>query len=190
MGRVPIANPQERNSMNESTISPKYYAGVGSRETPHAIITLMIETAQILGHYGWTLRSGGAPGADVAFEIGADSVQGAKEIYLPWAGFNENRSNRYQITDAALDLAASYHPGWHHCNHIARKFHARNGYQVLGQDLKTPSRVVVCWTRGAKGGGGTGQAIRIARANEIPVHDLGDPKIENLYRAWVAKYKV
>jgi hypothetical protein len=34
--------------------------------------------------------------------------------------------------------------------------------------------MVVCWTPGARGRGGTGSAIRLARSREIPVHDLAD----------------
>jgi hypothetical protein len=37
----------------------------------------------------------------------------------------------------------------------------------------------LCWTKGAAGGGGTGQAIRIARSRDIPVFDLADPKTLN-----------
>jgi len=34
--------------------------------------------------------------------------------------------------------------------------------------------MVVCWTPGARGRGGTGSAIRLARSRGIPVHDLAD----------------
>ncbi len=34
--------------------------------------------------------------------------------------------------------------------------------------------MVVCWTPGGRGRGGTGSAIRLARSREIPVHDLAD----------------
>ncbi|HRY03076.1 MAG TPA: hypothetical protein P5256_08115, partial [Beijerinckiaceae bacterium] len=35
---------------------------------------------------------------------------------------------------------------------------------------------VICWTKDARGGGGTGQAIRLARAHGVPVFDLADPQ--------------
>jgi hypothetical protein len=38
--------------------------------------------------------------------------------------------------------------------------------------------MVICWTSRGLGGGGTGQAIRIAKAHKIPVFDLGKPDIE------------
>jgi hypothetical protein len=50
---------------------------------------------------------------------------------------------------------------------------ARNCYQMLGLDLKTPVEFVICWTPQGKGAGGTGQALRIARDLKIPIYDLG-----------------
>lgn len=148
------------------------YAGIGSRETPAGALRSMWTLASALEDRGLVLRSGGAPGADQAFEAGV-SAPDAKEIYLPWRMFEFNPSPRFNITQAALDMAARYHPAWYRCTPAAKKLHARNCYQVLGEDLKTPSLFVVCWTRGGLGGGGTGQAIRIARAHDIPVFDLG-----------------
>ncbi len=46
---------------------------------------------------------------------------------------------------------------------------ARNCYQILGEDLKTPSLFVVCWHTGS---GGTTQAVRLARKHNIPVFNL------------------
>jgi predicted Rossmann fold nucleotide-binding protein DprA/Smf involved in DNA uptake len=62
----------------------KYYAGVGSRQTPENILHLMTRIAMRMAELGWVLRSGGAKGADYAFEKGAGDK---KEIYLPWRGF-------------------------------------------------------------------------------------------------------
>lgn len=148
------------------------YAGIGSRETPAGALRSMSAIASTLEDRGLILRSGGAPGADQAFEAGV-SKEAAKEIYLPWRLFEFNPSPRFEISQAALDMAAKYHPAWYRCTPAAKKLHARNCYQVLGEDLKTPSLFVVCWTRGGLGGGGTGQAIRIARAHDVPVFDLG-----------------
>jgi len=48
----------------------------------------MTKIAQRMSEKGFVLRSGGAKGADEAFENGA----GEKEIYLPWRGFRDNPS--------------------------------------------------------------------------------------------------
>ena len=155
------------------------YAGIGSRDTPENIILDMANIGYHLASIGWKLRSGHADGADKAFEYGAKQAKGEMEIYLPWAGFNNapHSDVRYivpEFTPQLLELAAKHHPAWFKCSQGAQKLHARNGCQVLGLDLKTPAQMVVCWTANAKGLGGTGQAIRIARANEIPVFDLAD----------------
>jgi hypothetical protein len=50
---------------------------------------------------------------------------------------------------------------------------ARNAMQVLGPDLKTPSKFVICWTLEGKEIGGTSQAIRIAKDFSIPIYNLG-----------------
>jgi predicted Rossmann fold nucleotide-binding protein DprA/Smf involved in DNA uptake len=42
----------------------KYYAGIGSRETPKDICDIMTQLAIKLANNGWVLRSGGAKGAD------------------------------------------------------------------------------------------------------------------------------
>ncbi len=48
----------------------KYYAGIGSRKTPPEMMSLMTDLAARLEEQGWILRSGGAIGADSAFQLG------------------------------------------------------------------------------------------------------------------------
>lgn len=110
---------------------------------------------------GWILRSGGARGADKAFEEGVRKDH-MKEIYLPTG----------EITSEALDLAQSFHPSWESCDDYARKLHARNGYIALGKDLNSPVDFGVCWTPGGKISGGSGQALRILSSRGIPVFNL------------------
>jgi hypothetical protein len=165
-----------------------HYTGIGSRATPPEIRQLMVDIARTFAGYGLILRSGGATGADESFEQGCDSVNGPKEISLPWSGFNNRRAANgvfNTISDEAIDMAAEFHPAWERCTIGAQRLHARNCYQVLGRDLKTPSALVVCWTRHAQGGGGTGQALRIAKAWKIPVFDLADPAALTLLDQYV-----
>jgi hypothetical protein len=157
---------------------PSHYTGVGSRDTPPEICDLMKRVASWLSGQGLILRSGAAKGADTAFENGAGEL---KEIYLPWIGFN-NHPSRLTPTPEAFALAEKFHPAWHKCKRGARLMHARNCHQVLGHDLNTPSAFVICWTNYGYGEGGTGQAIRIAKANNIIVHDLGNPELLSAYR--------
>lgn len=146
----------------------KQYTGVGSRETPKAVLEAMTRISRRLDDAGYTLRSGAAAGADSAFEAGSTS----SVIYLPWARFRDHPSPYHHVTERAMALAAQYHPAWHLLNKHARLLHGRNAYQVLGLDLKSKTDFVVCWTRGAKPRGGTATAIRIAQAHAIPVYNL------------------
>lgn len=151
-----------------------FYAGIGSRETPKHILDDMASIAAFCACKNYTLRSGGAGGADIAFEDGCDSVSGNKQIFLPWRGFQGRTDSYAWPSDAALAMAAQFHPNWSACSRGARALHARNCFQILGADLDSPVSYVVCWTPGASGSGGTGQAIRIAKHNSIPVFDLGN----------------
>ena len=163
----------------------KYYAGIGARDTPEHILKTMTSLASYLYEEGWILRSGGAGGADSAFEKGCKS-ENQKEIFLPWKGFNNHPSERYIITEEALELASEYHPYWNNLKRSHRLLQSRNCYQVLGADLNSYSDLVICYTKNGKICGGTGQALRIATSSKynIPVLNLGLPhlslKIEDL----------
>lgn len=150
------------------------YAGIGSRETPKDICDLMTAIARMLDERGYVLRSGGAGGADQAFDNGTGGMSNP-EIYIPWEGFNGKKMriwpNKSQLA-AALDLARRYHPNWDACSEGAKKLHARNGFQILGLDLNDPVKFVICWTKDGKASGGTGQALRIADDRSIPIYNL------------------
>lgn len=147
-----------------------HYTGVGSRESPLSIKPIMIEIAKFLATEGYTLRSGGANGPDSWFEEGS---MGHKEIYLPDKGFNKNPSPLYGVCEQALEIASKIHPAWHACRPYARLLHARNVYQVLGKDLNTPSRFLLCWTERGESKGGTRTAIKLAEKYDIPVLNFG-----------------
>lgn len=155
-----------------------YYAGIGSRETPPEVLTAFEYLAAEFAKRGYVLRSGGADGADSAFERGCDSVAGPKEIFLPWQGFQgrgegKNTYCHYDNAAESVSIAKQYHPNWDILSNGGRALMTRNSYQVLGKDLHTPSNFVICWTKGGKGSGGTGQALRIARDKGIKVCDFG-----------------
>jgi hypothetical protein len=170
----------------------KYYTGCGSRTTPKAILSKMEEIALRLCCAGYVLRSGGADGADTAFEKGVDSViniKGSslpppKRIYLPWKEFGNRRDNQagdvYKIDIKALAAAARIHPAWDRLIPSHKRLHARNIHQVLGDNLKSPSRFLICWTENGQLIGGTRTAIVCAKAYKIPVYNLGDDKYGQL----------
>ena len=82
------------------------YTGASSRETLSEVLEEMRVIGESLAWAGFTLRSGGAGGADRAFEEGARRVFGTRlEIYLPWRRFNDNPSPLYTISPQAFTLA-------------------------------------------------------------------------------------
>lgn len=133
------------------------YAGIGSRETPHLILNKMTDIAVKYSSLGYLLRSGGAIGADTAFENGSS--------------FSEIFRAKDATKDAIL-MAESFHPAWHRCSEYAKKLHGRNMMILLGKNLDTPVDFVVCWTKDGKPSGGTGQALRAALHYKIPVFNL------------------
>ena len=148
----------------------KAYAGIGSRQTPEEYLRKFEELGKIFAEKGFTLRSGGADGADSAFEIGCDEVNGPKEIFLPWKGFNGNESPLFDPPKKAFELASKIHPGWHYLKQGAQCLHARNCQQVLGTNLDDPVVFVVCYTPLDKGG--TLQALRIAGQKKILIYNF------------------
>lgn len=155
----------------------KYYAGIGSRKTPNNILEMMTKIAEGLSR-NYILRSGGADGADSAFEKGAEDK---KISYIPWTGFNGSKEKCIPVSSAAMKMASEFHPAWLYLSYGVRKLHARNCYQVLGEDLSTPVDFVICWTPGGKEIGGTAQAMRIAKANRIKIFNLA---VEEDFNFW------
>jgi hypothetical protein len=145
----------------------KYYAGIGSRKTPIDIQDDMVLLATMLRRMGFILRSGGALGADVSFEMGALDK---KEVFTA----NSN------IPDKAFEIAKEVHPAWNNCSPYAKRLHARNVLQVLGQNLDNPVEFVAVWTPdGCEtlatrtfSTGGSGQAIALADTLDIPIYNL------------------
>ena len=148
-----------------------YFTGVGSRKTPPDIQYMMSILSGFLTCRKFILRSGGADGADLAFERGVLKKSGGKEIWVPWIGFNNSISTLLPSPEA-FDIAATIHPAWNKLKDSHKRLHARNIHQVLGKDLNTPSKFLLCWTEDGLPSGGTATAIRLAYEREIPVYNL------------------
>lgn len=163
-----------------------FYTGVGSRKTPNDVLALMNKIAIKMSHLGFTLRSGGAEGADKAFELGASM----KEIYYA-----------KDCTPEAMEIAGQFHPAWNLLrkdgvtpvvSDYARKLHGRNAFQVLGRQLNLPSQYCICWTpdgatthmERVQRTGGTGTAISIADAYKVPVINLAIPSEYQKWTEW------
>lgn len=136
----------------------RYFAGIGSRETPSDVLERMIRLGYQLTKVGFTLRSGGASGADTAFATDAIS----SEIF----------TKDSDIPQWAFDTVDKYHPAPEKLSYTTRRLHARNAMILLGDDGRTPVEFIVCWTPGGLIKGGTGQALRIAKDLGIKVYNL------------------
>lgn len=162
----------------------KYYTGVGSRETPQNILSFMKDTAYVLAKNGFILRSGGADGADMAFESGCNRANGIKNIFIPWNGFNNLNADNidyFLCTNRdkyirARNLAKTIHPRFNSLTEGGKKLHTRNIFQVLGFNLNRKSKFLICWTPNARIVGGTATAIKLAIQNNITVYNLANEK--------------
>lgn len=167
--------------------------GIGSRETPLNILETMRLAIKHKVLDGYTLRSGGADGADsyCAYGWGDAYLENPKvpsaEIYLPWNGFNgmwKSTKNCILVDDnkiivKAHKLLEGVHPAFEKLTRGPLALHTRNCWQVLGADLKTPSDVVLCWTKldqNEEPVGGTRTAIKLAESRNIRVLNLSIPK--------------
>lgn len=153
----------------------KFYTGVGSRITPVDILRQFARIAFMFESAGWILRTGDAPGADQGFRDGVEKSQHV-EVFTAEDSLGDVAAHR---------LASSIHPYWANLSPYARQLHARNCYQVLGRDLKTPSKLLICWTQGGKAVGGTRTAIKLAEYNSIPIINAGK---SDLWRGLVDEF--
>lgn len=151
------------------------YAGIGSRKTPSNVLADMVEIGSRLAQMGLILRSGGAEGADTAFENGALRVQGSQtEIFVPWKGFRPLRGDIVMNDPRAREIAQTFYTSgpWVSTSEGVKKLMSRNVHQILGKGLDDPVKFVVCWTQNGEAIGGTGLALRLAESRNIPVFNL------------------
>lgn len=145
------------------------FTGIGSRETPSSMLVFMKALGAWFAQRGFTLRSGGAIGADRAFEAGhmRYAPPTLREIYRPLA------VPTWAYTEAEKYLDWS----WARWADTTRALIARNMQQILGRDGDSPTRFVLYWTANDDGAspqsGGTRYAVRCAHAHNIPTLNLG-----------------
>ncbi len=157
------------------------FAGVGSRTITEKEEKLIERIARQLSKK-FVCYSGNAPGADQAFQRGSD---GRCVLYLPWMGF-ESEAYPYINALDVFDLGKSpegmqsvkdFHPN-PNLKYGAKMMMARNYHQIMGyKTYPKVSFVVFCADEDEKGNvsGGTGQAVRIARAKGIPTINIRLP---------------
>ena len=148
-------------------------SGIGSRQTPQNVCDEMTKIGIWCRENNIYIRSGHAEGADWAFEQGS---QENTVVYLPWVGFNKQLVSKATTkcvdTKEGRELASKFHPVFAKLSNSVKKLISRDGYQILGDNLNEPVNAVICFTPHGAIEGGSGQAMRIAKANNIPILNM------------------
>lgn len=165
-----------------------YYTGVGSRKTSPDDLELLQRVGERMAALGYTLRSGAAEGADMAFQQGACQVnQNLTEIWLPWGDFNSNsrlEGNYQTVSEDQVKHAGKRFeslailPQWKNMKNSVQMLHGRNYYQVVGVDGRPNSRVCI-YAAPEKNGqvfGGTRSAVLLSRYLGIPTLNVTIPE--------------
>jgi hypothetical protein len=69
---------------------------------------------------------------------------------------------------------------------------ARNVHQVLGEDLKRPVKMIICWTPDGsldgkgRDSGGTGMALRLAADYPVKIFNLKLDEHQQRISAWMS----
>lgn len=167
-----------------------FFTGVGSRKAPPEILELIRQLAISLMERGYILRTGGADGCDICFELGYLSVGGQVELWLPWPNYKHREGIGHFPMSLHEEIARTVHPIYDKLKPYMRYLHARNVGQVLGENCNEPSHFLICWTPDgcesettrSKKTGGTATAIVLAARNNIPVFNLANEDVlDRLY---------
>lgn len=198
---MPAFNTQQYTSAHLALLpAPAYFrgflTGIGSRKTPPPAKRILTVFAAVMYSQGYIWRSGGADGADEAIEEGVvthphyhPGQPPPMEIYLPWNGFEAIPGSgkkkwhrpdhgyfdtkRFPLYEQAQQITLRTHPAPEILQQKQGVFalHTRNVFQVLGQELNTPSKRVYLWAPPTKDDlvtGGTRTAVALAAAYKIP----------------------
>ena len=158
-----------------------YYAGIGARKTPSDVLEYMKLQGKLLAEKGYILRSGGAQGADSAFEMGCDSVSGKKQI---WSSYNKHEWKEHQwVLPIVSDVC--WERDFFTMKRFSQTLIGRNTYQIYGDpdNLEdcVKSEFVLYWSQPKNGencSGGTRYAIRMAIRVGIPCFNLHNQKAD------------
>lgn len=152
----------------------RYYTLVGHRKIPSNAFRNLVIIARYVNALGYIGRSGDAIGSDQALKVSGCP----KAIhYLPNARYSGGQyidATTLPMWPVANALIANVHPAWHRCNEYARLLHTRNAFEVLGDDLVTPSEFMILYAKPLKNAvkGGTNTAYQLARRWEIPTFNV------------------
>ena len=162
---------------------------IGTRSLSAGWKQLIVEFSRGMAEAEWMIRSGAAEGCDQAWTEGFTHRASSVSLYLPWPTFNKSYwfGSGYRIqhnpTEEGARIARDSISYWDSLKQGAKKLYARNSHIILGPDCRKPSDLVVAYTTTGDDRGGTGQAIRIARAKQIPVLNIHWPSDQRKLQA-------
>lgn len=169
----------------------RIYTGIGSRSTPSDHLRLIKKIGYYLAGKGYLLRSGGAAGADEAFELGVvewlDSNTADKpvrEIWIPWKGFRVREhpsiGDCKMMTVSQVETATNIlvdtgvYSRLRSRKAAVRLLFTRNVFQIRG-DGNTLSELVIYYSKLDRYGavcGGTRIAVNLAKTYNIDTYNL------------------
>ncbi len=175
------------------TINPtvEYFSGIGSRKTPPEICKILSKIGKKLQNVknpkSLILRSGGADGADKAFEKFVQSQN--KIIYTP-QNFNK-KSENLDICISELESILDPNIKLKNIRPFVKLLLLRDINQVLGDPINgwQKSKFLICWTPtenyASREAGGSRYAIRCALKHNIKVYNLINNQTMKMVLDWI-----
>lgn len=188
----------------------KYWAGVGSRETPLEILHLMVRLGRTLTDLGFPLSSGDAVGADRAFYRGASLspryAEVGSRIYLHKNGYQcrwrDPKQGFLVASDypdtypRAVQMASQARGGFYGLGPGGIALQTRNVFQIHGHTLQDTIGALYYYgvpvgkPENEKVRGGTNTAVRLGVMANVPQrHNLYFEATRQRAVAFLAKYE-
>ena len=184
---------------SKSATKTMTYAGIGSRETPQAVLDQMTEASKYLDSIGYTLQTGftykdkvtglDEEGADKAFSDGTQNkiLFGPSGIRKTVKGATTLEKYDESVTEKSNAIVEEIHPAPERLTPGAIKLMARNTNQIFGQDLNSAVDFILFYAQETPGSirpkGGTGQAVEMARRKGISTINMADTDWKNQLQA-------
>ena len=152
------------------------YAAISNDNAPSHVVEQFKKIAMDMETRGYTMRTSGNKGVEEIIE----SLVSNKEVHVAWKGFNQRETQFTRVDKAAIELVGTLHPAFNDLKDSVKTIIARYAHVILGKDLKSPVRCVVCWTEdGAESAkevtsrtGVVGHVIILCQSLSIPIHNL------------------
>lgn len=170
-------------------------ACIGSRDMDTKQVSWCRQIGALIATNGFELHSGNALGADQSFAAGANQEHPELvHLHLPWASYEvgavqaRNHVSVYPFGNMKfyMDIAEEAHPRWDLLKQAVRKLHTRNSSILVPNQVDVD--ICIAWPSAKRGGGGTGQGMRIATSRGIKLINLRDTEPSQVID-WLSELK-